>query len=189
MKRSLMFTFSMGCLLVSAFGLNGFIPQDPSESPDEESLDVVTIVEAIKSNPALVNQSFYYDAEFRAVGSFAIHDHFAKRSCIGYLVSDGKRLAYRFIRSLPGLGSDNDAFDVPLSNISKVEYKFYRASRGFLDYYPERLSVKFFFDTPITGLVADWKKDDIKFDIWNVSFGERLMEFLEQGGVRAIEKD
>jgi hypothetical protein len=122
------------------------------------------------------------------VGSFAVHNHFAKRTCVGYIVSDGKRLAYRFIRSLPGLGSSNDAFETEIANIARVEYKFYAASRGVMDYYPERLSVKFVFKQPITALVAKWKKRDFKVDIWDVQFGNKLMDFMKQEGVEAIAK-
>ena len=111
------------------------------QAAGQAPMDVRAIVDTIKNAPVLVNETFYYDAGFAAVGSFAWHNHFAKRSCIGYLVSDGERLAYRFIRSLPGLGSDNDAFEVDLSNIKKVEYRFYEASAGILDQFPERLSL------------------------------------------------
>ena len=158
------------------------------EAAGQAPMDVRAIVDTIKNDPVLVNETFYYDAGFAAVGSFAWHNHFAKRSCIGYLVSDGDRLAYRFIRSLPGLGSDNDAFDVDLSNIKKVEYRFYEASAGILDQFPERLSVEFFFEPKVMGLVADWEKGDIKFDIWNVHFANRLMEYLDAAGIETVEK-
>ena len=157
-------------------------------SNSEQPLPVATMVERILADDVLPDWSFYFDPEFRAVGSFSIHDHFGKRVCLGYLVSDGRKLSYRFIRSWPGLGSSNDAFQTELTNIRKVEYRFYRASEGFFDEYPERLSVKFFFDKPITGLISDWKKKDIKFDIWDVRFGYSLMASLDQFGVEMIEK-
>ena len=188
-----LFCFTVFCLSLQggAFGQNASEGREGDQlDPDSEAvMDVEAMVEAILDEPGLADQSFYYDAEFEAVGSFAVHNHRMKRTCIGYLVTDGKRLAYRFIRSLPGLGSDNDSFDIELRDIAKVEFQFYRASKGFMDYYPERLSVKFFFEPKITGLVADWEKGDMKFDLWDVRFGERLMGFLERAEIRTIEKD
>jgi hypothetical protein len=105
------------------------------------------------------------------------------------LVSDGKRLAYRYIRAMPGLGSSNDAFETEIANLARVEYKFYAASRGMLDYYPERLSVKFIFKKPITGLLAKWEKQDFKADIWDVQFANRLMGFIKEAGVETVERD
>jgi hypothetical protein len=121
---------------------------------EKKVMPVEEMVQAILEQPILAENSFYYDNGFRAVGSFAVHNHFAKRTCVGYIVSDGERLAYRFIRSLPGLGSSNDAFETEIANIARVEYKFYAASRGVMDYYPERLSVKFVFKQPITALTS-----------------------------------
>ena len=161
---------------------------EAGEPPSDPIMDVEKMVKIILEEPFLAEQSFYYDAGFKAVGSFVIHDHRFKRTCIGYLVSDGKRLAYRFIRSLPGLGSSNDAFDIELTNIARAEYKFYKASKGFVDFYPERLSVEFFFEPKITALAADWEKSEMKFDIWNVRFARRLMGYLEHVGVRTIDK-
>ncbi len=166
----------------------------PAPAPQDEeqalrSLPLSQMVAAIRGDEALAERSFYYDPGFQAVGSFAVHNHFAKRVCMGYLVSDGESLAYRFIRSFPGMGSDNDAFQTELSNVSRVEYKFYRASKGFLDAFPERLSVKIWFDEPISGLVAGWKKDDIKFDVWDVQFGYTLVESLKELGVPVQEKN
>ena len=152
------------------------------------SLPLEEMVKSIRSQPNLANQSFYYDDGFQAIGSFAVHDHFAKRMCLGYLVSDGKKVAYRYIRAMPGLGSSNDAFETEFANIARVEFKFYEASKGLLDYYPERLSVKFYFKSPITGLLAKWEKKDIKFDIWDVRFGKKLMEFVKQAGIPSTEK-
>ncbi len=161
----------------------------PAYSTEPDTMDVERIVSYILDDPEVSAQSFYYDAGFKAIGSFAVHDHFAKRSCIGYLVTDGEHLAYRFIRSLPGLGSSNDAFETELGKVARVEYKFYRASKGVLDFYPERLSVKFIFEPPIVGLASNWRKDSMKFDIWNVQFARRLMGFLEQAGVKAVDLD
>jgi hypothetical protein len=108
---------------------------------------------------------------------------------MGYLVSDGQKLAYRYIRAMPGLGSSNDAFETEIKNLERVEFKFYDASTGMMDYYPERLSVKFYFKTPITGLLAKWEKKDMKFDIWDVRFAKKMMEFIKTAGVPAVEKD
>jgi hypothetical protein len=155
---------------------------------EKKVMPVEEMVQAILEQPILAENSFYYDNGFRAVGSFAVHNHFAKRTCVGYIVSDGERLAYRFIRSLPGLGSSNDAFETEIANIARVEYKFYAASRGVMDYYPERLSVKFVFKQPITALVAKWEKRDFKVDIWDVQFGHKLMDFMKEEGVVAIAK-
>jgi hypothetical protein len=146
------------------------------------------MVKSITEQPLLSNQSFYYDSGFKAIGSYSIHDHFAKRMCMGYLVSDGKKLAYRYIRAMPGLGSSNDAFETEFKNIERVEYKFYAASTGMMDYYPERLSVKFYFKTPITGLLANWEKKDMKFDIWDVNFAKKMMEFIKAADIPAVEK-
>jgi hypothetical protein len=155
---------------------------------EKKVMPVEEMVQAILEQPILAENSFYYDNGFRAVGSFAVHDHFGKRTCVGYIVSDGKRLAYRFIRSLPGLGSSNDAFETEIANVARVEYKFYEASRGFMDYYPERLSVKFIFKQPITALVAKWEKRNFKVDIWDVQFGKKLMDFMKEEGVEAVAK-
>jgi hypothetical protein len=156
---------------------------------EKASLPLEQMTRAIQETPILANQSFYYDDGFRALGSFAVHDHFAKRTCIGYLVSDGNKLAYRYIRAMPGLGSSNDAFETEIKNLARVEFKFYEASRGVLDYYPERLSVKFKFKNEIIGLLADWKKEEIKLDIWDVRFGRKLIEYIKTAGVPAVEKD
>jgi hypothetical protein len=159
------------------------------EAPDEAKvMPVEEMVQAILENAVLAENSFYYDNGFKALGSFAVHDHFAKRTCIGYLVSDGKRLAYRFIRSMPGLGSSNDAFETEIDNIARAEYKFYGASKGMMDYYPERLSVKFIFKQPITALVAKWEKKNFKVDIWDVQFANKLMSFLKDAGVEAVAR-
>jgi hypothetical protein len=155
----------------------------------KEKLPVKEMVKIISEQPLLAKKSFYYDPGFQAVGGFAIHNHFGKRVCLGYLVSDGQKLAYRYIRAYPGLGSSNDAFQTELKNVSKVEYKFYRASKGFMDAFPERLSVEFFFEPRVKGLVADWSKEDMKFDIWDVSFGYTLMESLKSLGIQMKEKD
>ncbi|MGH9427203.1 MAG: hypothetical protein ACRD2L_12975 [Terriglobia bacterium] len=159
------------------------------DKPAETALPVQEMVKAISENPALAGKSFYYDPGFKAVGGFAIHNHLGKRVCLGYLVSDGATLSYRFIRAWPGLGSSNDAFQIELKKVSKVEYKFYRASKGMLDYFPERLSVKFYFEPPVKGLVAGWSKEDMKFDIWDVTFGYTLMESLKEFGIKMLEKD
>ena len=158
------------------------------EEPEGKKLPLVEMVEALKANPLLKDQSFIYDPGFQAIGSFSIHNHFAKRVCLGYLVTDGKTMSYRFIRAWPGLGSDNDAFQTPLENVVRVEYKYYKASKGFMDYFPERLSVKFFFEAPITGIMADWKKDEIEFDIWDVNFGYTLMDLFKALNVQMKEK-
>jgi len=155
---------------------------------EKAAMPVEQMVKAIAAQPDLASTSFYYDDGFKAVGSYAIHDHFAKRMCMGYLVTDGKKLAYRYIRAMPGLGSSNDAFETELSNVATAEYKFYAASKGMMDYYPERLSVKFTFKKPITGLVANWKKPDMKFDIWDVRFANKLMSFLKEAGVNAVPR-
>ncbi|MBI4471317.1 MAG: hypothetical protein HY646_01535 [Acidobacteria bacterium] len=162
--------------------------QNRGAGSTSDALPIEDMVRAVLDAPSLVNQSFYYDDGFKALGSFSIHDHFAKRMCLGYLVTDGKRLAYRYIRAMPGLGSSNDAFETEFANLSKVEFKFYEASHGLLDYYPERLSVKFYFKTPITGLLAKWEKKDIKFDVWDVRFARRLMDFIRTAGVPATEE-
>ncbi len=163
--------------------------KSPEAVKDKGSMPLEQMVKAITEQPALVNQSFYYDDGFKAVGSYSIHDHFGKRMCMGYLVSDGQKLAYRYIRAMPGLGSSNDAFETEIKNLERVEYKFYDASTGMMDYYPERLSVKFYFKTPITGLLAKWEKKDMKFDIWDVRFAKKTMEFIKAAGVPAVEKD
>jgi hypothetical protein len=166
------------------------LAQEEGAAPEEKkAMPVEEMVKIIESQPALAGNSFYYDNGFKAVGSFAVHDHFAKRICMGYIVSDGKRLAYRYIRAMPGLGSSNDAFETDLSNVARAEYKFYSASRGMMDYYPERLSVKFIFKQPITALIAKWTKKDFKVDIWDVQFGNKLMSFLKQAGVEAVVRD
>jgi hypothetical protein len=159
------------------------------EPETKTSLPVKEMVKAITGQGALADKSFYYDPGFKSVGSFAIHNHFAQRVCLGYLVSDGVTLSYRYIRAWPGLGSSNDAFQTPLSNIAKVEYKYYKASKGLMDAYPERLSATFYFETPIKGLVADWSKKDVKFDIWDVSFGYTLMGYLKELKISMQEKD
>jgi hypothetical protein len=158
-------------------------------SAEQPGMPLEQMVKAITDQPLLVNQSFYYDDGFKAVGSYSIHDHFGKRMCMGYLVSDGQKLAYRYIRAMPGLGSSNDAFETEFQNLERVEYKFYAASTGMMDYYPERLSVKFFFKAPVTGLLAKWEKKDMKFDIWDVRFGKKMMEFIKAAGVSAVEKE
>ena len=152
-------------------------------------LPIKDMVTALTGQKVLADKSFYYDPGFKAVGSFAVHDHFAKRMCLGYVLTDGTALSYRYIRAMPGLGSSNDAFQTPLSNVALVEYKYYKASSGMMDSYPERLSVHFVFETPIKGLVADWNKKDIKFDIWDVSLGYTLMEFLKELGINMKEKN
>lgn len=159
------------------------------EPETKTALPIKEMVQAIVTHNALADKSFYYDPGFKSVGSFAIHNHFAQRVCLGYLVTDGVTLSYRYIRAWPGLGSSNDAFQTPLSNIAKVEYKYYKASKGIMDAYPERLSVAFYFETPIKGLVADWTKKDIKFDVWDVSFGYTLMGYLKALKVPMKEKD
>lgn len=156
---------------------------------DKVNMPLEQMVKTIIEQPILANQSFYYDDGFKAIGSYSIHDHFAKRMCMGYLVSDGQKLAYRYIRAMPGLGSSNDAFETEIKNLERVEYKFYDASTGMMDYYPERLSVKFYFKAPITGLLAKWEKKDMKFDIWDVRFGKKMMEFIKAAGVPAVEKE
>jgi hypothetical protein len=182
----LLFTFVFFVLALALPAL----PQEEGATPEEKkSMPVEDMVKIILSQPALADNSFYYDNGFKAVGSFSVHDHFAKRICMGYLVSDGKRLAYRYIRAMPGLGSSNDAFETDLSNVARAEYKFYAASRGMMDYYPERLSVKFIFKQPITALLAKWEKKDFKVDIWDVSFGNKLMSFLKQAGVETVVRD
>ena len=171
-----------------AMGLFWAVGLPAVDEPEGKKLPLREMVEALKSQPVLKDQSFIYDPGFQAVGSFAIHNHFAKRICLGYLVTDGENMSYRFIRAWPGLGTDNDTFQTRLENVVKVEYKYYKASKGFMDLFPERLSVKFFFEMPITGLMADWKKKTIKFDIWDVNFGYTLMDFLKQLDVQMIEK-
>lgn len=171
---------------VLALSLSTFAQQQPEE---KKSMPVEKMVTAILADPNLAGNSFYYDNGFKAVGSFAVHDHFGKRVCMGYIVSDGKRLAYRYIRAMPGLGSSNDAFETDLSNLARVEYKFYSASRGLMDFYPERLSAKFIFKKPITGLLASWEKKDFKVDIWDVQFGNRLMDFVKTAGVETEVRD
>jgi len=162
--------------------------KNPETSGEKSSLPLEQMVKTITEQPLLANQSFYYDNGFKAIGSYSIHDHFAKRMCMGYLVSDGQKLAYRYIRALPGLGSSNDAFETEIKNIERVEYKFYAASTGMMDFYPERLSVKFFFKTPVIGLLAKWEKKDMKFDIWDVNFGKKMMEFIKSADIPAVEK-
>jgi hypothetical protein len=159
------------------------------EPETKTSLPIKEMVKAITGQGALADKSFYYDPGFKSVGSFAIHNHFAQRVCLGYLVTDGVTLSYRYIRAWPGLGSSNDAFQTPLSNVAKVEFKYYKASKGVMDAYPERLSTTFYFETPIKGLVADWSKKDIKFDVWDVSFGYTLMGYLKELKIPMKEKD
>ena len=180
------------CRFIAAFCACLFVACLAMAQESEETrkkLPIKEMVAALTSQPVLADKSFYYDPGFKSVGSFAVHDHFAKRMCLGYVLSDGTTLSYRYIRAMPGLGSSNDAFQTPLSNVARVEYKFYKASKGLMDAYPERLSVQFFFEQPIKGLIADWTKKDIKFDIWDVSMGYTLMEFLKETGVSMKEKD
>jgi hypothetical protein len=165
------------------------LAQEGAAPEEKKSMPVEEMVKAIEAQPVLAENSFYYDPGFKAVGSFAVHNHFAQRTCIGYIVSDGKKLAYRYIRAMPGLGSSNDSFETELSNIARAEYKFYSASKGFMDYYPERLSVKFIFKTPIKALIAKWEKKDFKVDIWDVQFGNRLMEYFKSAGVETAVRD
>lgn len=179
---------SRSLLMTGALAL-AFAALAQENSETKKTMPVEQMVKAIAEQPVLAGNSFYYDNGFRAVGSFAVHDHFAKRMCMGYMVSDGKRLAYRYIRAMPGLGSSNDAFETEIANVARAEYKFYTASRGMMDYYPERLSVKFVFKNPITGLLAKWEKKDFKVDIWDVQFGNRLMGFLKEAGVEAVVRD
>jgi len=168
----------------------GFAQTEQGASPEEKkAMPVEQMVKSILADPVLAQNSFYFDPGFKAVGSFAVHNHFGQRTCIGYIVSDGKRLAFRYIRAMPGLGSSNDSFETELTNVSRAEYKFYGASKGFMDFYPERLSVKFIFKTPITALVAKWEKKDFKVDIWDVQFGNRLMAFMKDAGVEAVVRD
>jgi hypothetical protein len=175
----------LGATVACLFLTVGLLAQ---EEPEGKKLPLLEMVEALKTNPVLKDQSFIYDPGFQAVGSFSIHNHFAKRVCLGYLVTDGKTLSYRFIRAWPGLGSDNDAFQTPLENVVRVEYKYYKASKGFMDYFPERLSVKVFFEAPISGIMADWKKEDMEFDIWDVNFGYTLMDLFKTLNVKMEEK-
>lgn len=160
-----------------------------SEPETKTILPLKEMVAVITSQKTVADKSFYYDPGFKAVGSFAVHNHFAQRVCLGYLLTDGETLSYRYIRAWPGIGSSNDAFQVPLSNIARVEYKYYKASRGLMDAYPERLSVEFFFEDEVKGLVADWKKKDMKFDIWDVAFGYTLMNALKERKVQMKEKN
>ena len=175
--------FALLALALPALAQEGAAPEEKKSMPVEQ------MVKLILEQPVLAENSFYYDPGFKAVGSFAVHNHFAQRTCIGYIVSDGKRLAYRYIRAMPGLGSSNDSFETDISNIARVEYKFYAASKGFVDFYPERVSVKFIFKTPITALIAKWEKKDFKLDIWDVQFGNRLMEFFKTAGVETAVRD
>jgi len=163
--------------------------KNPEAPREKSSLPLEQMVKAIAEQPLLSNQSFYYDNGFKAIGSYSIHDHFAKRMCMGYLVSDGRKLAYRYIRAMPGLGSSNDAFETEIKNLERVEYKFYAASTGVMDSYPERLSVKFYFKAPIIGLLAKWEKKDMKFDIWDANFGKKMMEFIKAADIPAVEKE
>ena len=82
-----------------------------NDAKGQPSMPLEQMVKAITEQPLLVNHSFYYDDGFKAIGSYSIHDHAGKRMCMGYLVSDGGRLAYRYIRAMPGLGSS-----VPVSS-------------------------------------------------------------------------
>ena len=175
-------------LLAFALVGAGQAPEGAS-AEEKKAMPVEQMVKSILADPVLAENSFYFDPGFKAVGSFAVHNHFGQRTCIGYIVSDGKRLAYRYIRAMPGLGSSNDSFETELSNVARAEYKFYAASKGFMDFYPERLSVKFIFKTPITALVAKWEKKDFKVDIWDVQFGNRLMAFMKDVGVEAVVRD
>lgn len=172
---------------VSACLLTGVLAAQEPEN--KTSLPINEMLKDIGGSTVLPDKSFYYDPGFKAVGSFAIHNHFAQRVCLGYLVTDGKTLSFRYIRAWPGLGSSNDAFQTPLSNIARVDYKYYKASKGLMDAYPERLSVEFFFESPIKGFLADWSKKDVKFDIWDVSFGYTLMGYLKELKVRMTEKE
>ncbi len=191
-KRKSWLAASLSLLALATAGLtqDGNKGGKKTEAAKEGSnMPLEQMVNTILDQPTLANQSFYYDDGFKAIGSFSVHDHFAKRMCLGYLVSDGQKLAYRYIRAMPGLGSSNDAFETEFKNLDRVEYKFYDASRGLMDYYPERLSVKFYFKAPITGLLANWEKKDIKFDIWDARFGKKMMEFIKAAGIPAVEKD
>jgi hypothetical protein len=176
-------------VLVSLSLCLGLCPESVRAQEGGTAMPVEEMVKTILEQPVLAGNSFYYDNGFKAVGAFTVHDHFAKRICMGYMVTDAKRLAYRYIRAMPGLGSSNDAFETDIANIARVEYKFYKASTGMMDYYPERLSVKFIFRQPITGLLAKWEKKDFKVDIWDVQFGNKLMGFLKEAGVEASERD
>lgn len=98
---------------VLAFSLSTFAQQQAEE---KKSMPVEKMVTAILADPNLAGNSFYYDNGFKAVGSFAVHDHFGKRICMGYLVSDGKRLAYRYIRAMPAW----DRAMMPLKPISPI---------------------------------------------------------------------
>jgi hypothetical protein len=49
------------------------------EEPEGKKLPLLEMVEALKTNPVLKGQSFDYDPGFQAIGSFSIHNHFAKR--------------------------------------------------------------------------------------------------------------
>jgi hypothetical protein len=171
------------------FGALAVLAQEGKEPEEKKAMPVDRMVKVILDQPVLAENSFYYDNGFKALGSFSVHDHFAKRMCMGYVVTDGKRLAYRYIRAMPGLGSSNDAFDTDISNVARAEYKFYAASSGMMDYYPERLSVKFIFKQPIKGIIANWTKKDFKVDIWDVQFGNKLMSYLKASGVEAVVRD
>jgi hypothetical protein len=48
---------------------------------EKKVMPVEEMVQAILEQPILAENSFYYDNGFRAVGSFAVHNHFAKRTC------------------------------------------------------------------------------------------------------------
>lgn len=182
------FTHTLALAMLLSLSSRSALPAQKANQT-REKLPVKEMVKAISEQPLLAKQSFYYDPGFQAVGGFSIHNHLGKRVCLGYLVSDGTKLAYRFIRAYPGLGSSNDAFQTELKNVSRVEYKFYKASKGFMDAFPERLSVEFFFEPRIKGLVSDWSKEDMKFDIWDVHFGYTLMESLKSLGIQMKEKD
>lgn len=177
------FLLILGILLISPFS-------GAQQPPDnKKTMPVEKMISAILADPDLAGSNFFYDKDFKALGSFAVHDHIAKRICMGYLVSDGKRLAYRYVTAFPLVGSSDDTFETDLSNMARVEYKSYTASKGVMDFYPERLSVKFFFKTPIVGSKAKWEKKDFKVDIWDVSFGNRLMEFVKAAGVPTAVRD
>jgi hypothetical protein len=38
-------------------------------------------------------------------------------------------------------------------------------------------------------LLAKWEKKDMKFDIWDVNFGKKMMEFIKAADIPAVEKE
>jgi hypothetical protein len=76
----------IGLRILSCAAVFALLSVSAQERTEEKKvMPVEKMVQSILETPVLADNSFYYDNGFRAVGSFSVHDHFAKRVCLGYL--------------------------------------------------------------------------------------------------------